>query len=142
MIPSGMTEAYLKNLVHLVKQLLLGERIPAKEFDDHMPGAVDLHALLRRKEKGDEGVDHQEDENIQHHQLDLRPVDLRDAQQDDRKHQRCQDDADIVGEHDGKGEQQKADQLGQPGKPVDAAYLHNCMKRASAFIGLLPFHNQ
>ena len=103
----------------LVQELFPGQVDLADHVHDLMARAVHLHPILGGKEKGDDGVGDDENQDVDDHGANLRKLDLRDPQNDKRKEHHQQDHADIIGIHDRESEQQKTQQFGQPRKPVN-----------------------
>jgi len=109
----------LGELRDLVEHLLLGDDVDAAEGEQHVPRAVDLDAVFRREQEGQNEVGDQKDQHIDHHQPDLSVAHLGNGHDRDGDDHHQQDHADVVGDHDRRRQQQKADQLAEAAQPVD-----------------------
>lgn len=101
----GNDRRIFEELGNLVENLLPGQAEPGIQAGDLVARAVNRYALFRGEEKGNDGIGDQEDEDIDDHQANLRKLDARKPEDDEGKNHHRQDDANIIREHDGKGQQ-------------------------------------
>ncbi|MPM97891.1 hypothetical protein SDC9_145071 [bioreactor metagenome] len=81
--------------------------------------AIDLGSIGRAEDERQHKIEHEEDQHIDQHQLDLPKLNLRYREKHQREHHDDRDCANIIGKHHRCREQKKAQELRHTGKIED-----------------------
>ena len=132
----GQGHEILERDVAHIEQLLGRQVIPPEQVAEHRAGAVQRRALVGVEQEDEQVIQQQEYQHEHQHKPHLTepdPAQLERGQTDRQQHQQ---NPGVVGDHAGKGEQQKERQLGGAGELVNDALPREIIQ--NSFSGHVP----
>ena len=121
-----------------IKQLLGGDVVPPEQVAQHRAGAVQCGALVGVKQVDKKVVQQQKHQHKHEHKPHFFVVQAAELERRQADRQQPQQQPGVVGDHTGKGEQQKKRQLGRAGQPVNNALAREVIQNRFSSHGCAP----